>query len=178
MISSIDIILIVVLVAFALHGFAKGFFRKAFSLLALLVGIYIAAKDSKIIAAFVGRLLDVGEMAGIIIGLIVVFAALFIVASLLAKGFSRVPILQIWDKFGGAIFGVLEGALFLSLLLLLLSLFDIPANGPSLRTSFMYKPVKGFAGMVYKTFTTNKTTEKYMNEFFGPETTSHSESEK
>ncbi|MCL5266908.1 MAG: CvpA family protein [Bacteroidetes bacterium] len=168
MISAIDIILIIVLIAFAMHGFAKGFFNKVFSLLALLVGIYIAAKDSKQIALFVGRMLGTGEMSSIIIGLIVVFAALFTVASLLAKGFRKVPILQIWDKFGGAIFGVLEGAMFLSLLLLFLSLFDIPANGPSLKKSFMYQPVKGFAGLVYKTFTTRTSAEKYMDKFFDP----------
>ncbi len=166
--SFIDIILIVVLIAFAMHGFAKGFFRKVFSLLALLIGIYIAAKDSKEIAAFVGRLLDVGEMTSIVIGLVAIFAALFIVASLLAKGFRKVPILQLWDKFGGALFGVLEGALFLSLLLLLLSLFDVPPNGPSLQRSIIYKPLKGFAGQVYEFFTTSRTTEKYINDFFSP----------
>ncbi|MCL5034221.1 MAG: CvpA family protein [Bacteroidetes bacterium] len=168
MISALDIILIVVLIAFAMHGFSKGFFSKVFSLLALLAGIYIAAKESKPIASFVGNMLGTGEMVSIIIGLIVVFAALFMVAALLAKGFRKVPILQIWDKLGGAIFGVLEGAMFLSLLFLFLSLFDIPANGPSLKKSFLYQPLKGFAGLVYKTFTTRTSAEKYMDKFFDP----------
>ncbi len=167
MISGIDIILIVVLIAFTMHGFAKGFFSKVFSLIALLAGVYIAATDSNQIATFVGDTLGVGELTSIIIGIAFVFVALFILAAVLAKGFRKIPILQIWDKFGGAIFGVLEGAMFLSLLLLFLSLFDIPAKGPSLNRSFMYQPLKDFAGYVYHEFTTRTPADRYIEEFFG-----------
>ena len=167
MISGIDIILIVALAAFAMHGFSKGLISKLLSLAALLAGIVIAAKYSKRIALFVGNTLGTGEVVSGIIGLIILFAALFFIAGLLAKGLKKISILQIWDKFGGAIFGVLEGAVLLSLMLLILSVFDIPAPGPSRDKSFMYKPVKNFASVVYETFITKASSEKHIDEFFG-----------
>ncbi len=168
MISGFDIILIIALIAFAVHGFSKGLFSKLLSLAAIVAGIIIAAKYSKRIALFVGNILGTSEMVSGIIGLVILFAVLFFIAGLLSKGLRKVSILQLLDKFGGAIFGLLEGALLLSLLLLILSIFDIPAPGPSREKSFMYKPVKNFAGVVYKTFIMKSSTEKYIDEFFSP----------
>jgi len=167
LISAIDIILIVALLAFAVHGFSKGLVSKLLSLAALLAGIVIAAKYSKNIAMFVQGIIGASEMVSGIIGVVLLFAVLFFIAGLLSRVFKKVSILQIWDKIGGAVFGALEGAVFLSLLLLILSIFDIPASGPSIERSFMYKPVKNFAGIVYRGFITkSSSTEKNIDDFF------------
>ncbi len=166
MISSIDIILLIALIASAVHGFSKGLVSKLLSLAALLIGIIIAAKHSKEIALLVQKVLGVSETVSGIIGIILLFILLFIIAGLITKIFKKISIFQFWDKIGGAVFGVLEGAVLLSLVLLVLSMFDIPASGPSLKKSFMYEPVKGFAGVVYNTFITKTSTEKYIDDFF------------
>lgn len=167
MINGIDIILLIALIAFTVHGFSKGLVSKLLSLAALLTGIIIAAKYSKKIALLVQNILGVTETVSGIIGVILLFIVLFLIAGVIARIFKRISILQVWDKFGGAIFGALEGAVLLSLILLILSIFDIPASGPSLQKSFMYKPVKNFAGVVYRTFITKTSTEKYIDDFFG-----------
>ncbi len=166
MISGIDIILIIALIAFTVHGFSKGLVSKLLSLVAILGGIIIAAKYSKKIALWVQGIVGGSEMICGIIGIVLLFAILLLIASLLTKLFKTVSILQIWDKFGGAVFGLLEGALMLSILLLILSIFDIPAAGQSLERSFMYKPVKNFAGIVYNTFVSGEATEKSIDNFF------------
>ncbi len=167
MISSIDIILIIALIACVVHGFSKGLVSKLLSLAGLLTGIIIAAKDSKKIAQLVQGILGTSEVVSGIIGIVLLFALLFLIARLFGKFFKKISILKIWDKFGGAIFGALEGGVLLSLMLLFLSLFDIPAQGPSLQRSFMYIPLKSFAGVVYNTFITKTSTEKYIDKFFG-----------
>lgn len=172
--SGIDIILIIALLASTLHGFSKGFVSKFLSLAAILAGIIIAAKYSKKIAVMVQGIVGGSEMIGGIIGIVLLFAILLVVASLLTKMFKSIKILQIWDKFGGAIFGLLEGALMLSILLLFLSIFDIPESGASRDKSFMYKPVKDFAGVVYRTFVTNGSAEKTIDDFFSKRSADHS----
>lgn len=140
---------------------------KLLSLAALILGIVIAAKYSKGIALLMQGVLGTSEIVSGVIGIILLFAILFLFAHFLAKLFKKIPIFKIWDRFGGAIFGALEGGVLLSLLLLFLSLFNIPAQSPSLDKSFMYKPLKNFAGVVYQTFMTKTSTEKYIDKFFG-----------
>ncbi|MGC8596052.1 MAG: CvpA family protein [Candidatus Kryptoniota bacterium] len=153
MVSSIDIVLGIVLLMAAVHGYSKGFFRKLFTLCALLLWIIIAARYSRSIATYISQLTGFSEIVSGIIGLAVVLSALLFFAHIFSRWFAKAKLLRLWDKVGGLIIGSLEGALLLSLLLLLLSLFNIPAKGPSLERSFLYRPVKNFAGSVYKTFT-------------------------
>lgn len=164
--SGIDVILIVSLVAFTISGFSKGLISKVLSLAALLGGIVIAAKYGGDIASFLAALLGFGKTFCGVVAVAGIFILLFVVAGAISKGLGKVPILKIWDKFGGAIFGFLEGALVLSLLLLILGFFNIPSPGPALDKSFMYDPVKNFAPNVYKTFISKKASERYLDKFF------------
>jgi membrane protein required for colicin V production len=174
LISGVDIVLLIALIAFTIHGFSKGFVSKSLSLAAILAGIIIAAKYSKKIALWVQGIVGGTEMTCGIIGIVLLFVILFLVASLLTGMFKSIKILQLWDKFGGAVFGLLEGALMLSILLLILSIFDIPAAGQSLDRSFMYKPVKNFAAVVYRTFVAKESTEKSIDDFFSKGSVEHS----
>jgi membrane protein required for colicin V production len=166
LISSIDIILIVALIAFAVHGFSKGLMNKLLSLGALIVGIVITARYSRRIALIMQGFLGTSEIVSGVIGIVLLFVLLFVVANLLGKLFKKITIFKVWDKFGGAIFGAVEGGILLSLILLFLALFSIPARGPSLERSYLYKPVKNFAGLVYATFMSRTSTEKYFDKFF------------
>lgn len=164
--TGIDVILIISLVAFTVNGFAKGLFSKVLSLAALLGGIVISAKYAGHIADFLGGLLGFGTTICGVIAVAAIFIALFTIAGAISKGLKKVSILAIWDKFGGAVFGFFEGALILSLLLLVLGFFNIPSPGPTLSKSFMYNPVKGFAPNVYKTFISKSASEHYLDRFF------------
>jgi len=167
MVSGIDIILMIALVAFTVNGFSKGLISKVLSLGALLGGIIISAKFGKQFAAFVARTLGIGDMSSGIIAIACIFVGLFIIASILSRAFKKVAVMQLWDRIGGAVFGFLEGALILSLFLLLLAIFNIPSQGDSINKSFSYKPIKNFAPMLYHSFL-SKSTEEYLDRFFSP----------
>ena len=133
---------------------------------ALLGGIVISARFAGHIAVFLGGLLGFGTTSCGVIAVAGMFIVLVVIAGTIAEGLKKISIGAIWDKFGGAVFGFLEGALILSLLLLVLGFFDIPSPGPNLNKSFMYNPVKGFAPNVYKTFISKKVSEHYLDKFF------------
>lgn len=164
--TGIDVILIVSLAAFTVSGFSKGLFSKVLSLAALLGGIVFSAKYGAEATDFLAALLGFGRTICGIIAIAGIFIILFVIAGAISKGLKKVSILQIWDRFGGAIFGFLEGALILSLLLIVLSFFNIPSPGPTLDKSFMYDPLKSFAPNVYKTFISKKASERYLDKFF------------
>ncbi len=166
MISGFDIVLCVGLVAFTINGFAKGLIAKVLSLAALLFGIILAARYGKQIANAIEGVLGFGHTISGIIGVSLLCIVLFTVAALLAKGFRKIAIFNIWDKFGGAVFGFLEGALLLSLLLLILAIFNIPPKGPALKKSIVYQPVKNFAPELYRAFVSSSTSERYLDKFF------------
>ena len=164
--TGIDVILIVALVAFTVNGFAKGLFAKVLSLAALLGGIVLSAKYGGDAANFLARLIGFGTTICGVIVIAAIFVILFVISGAIAKGLKKVSILQMVDKLGGALFGFLEGALILSLLLVVLGFFKIPSPGPTLNKSFMYGPIRGFAPNVYKTFISKKTSEHYLDKFF------------
>ncbi len=164
--SGFDIILMVALAAFMVNGFTKGLMAKILSLAALVLGILVSARYGRELAQLIMHYTGFGETFCGMIGIAAIFITLFVVASLLSKALKKVAILQIWDRLGGALFGLLEGGLLLSLLLLFLAIFDIPAQGPALEKSFMYEPVKGFAPSLYRIFVAGQTTEKFLNKFF------------
>jgi Colicin V production protein. len=165
-ISSVDIVLGIVLLMAAVHGYSKGFFRKLFTLGALLLWIVIAARYSKSISIYISQLTGFSEIVSGIVGLAVVLAALLFFAHVFSRWFAKAKLLRLWDKVGGLVIGLLEGALLTSLLLLLLALFNIPAKGPSLDKSILYKPVKNFASSVYKTFTNKGKRESFIDGLF------------
>ncbi len=166
MINGFDIVLCVGLIAFTVNGFARGLIAKVLSLAALLAGIILAARFGKEISIELSRYTGLGRTFSGVIGVSLLFVVLFVIAGLLGKGLRKVAIFKVWDKFGGAVFGFLEGALLLSLLLLILAVFDIPPSGPALDRSIVYKPVKNFAPEIYRAFVANSSTERYLDKFF------------
>jgi membrane protein required for colicin V production len=167
MVSGIDIILMIALVAFTVSGFSKGLISKVLSLGALLGGIIFSAKFGKQFAAFIARSVGMGDMSSGLIAIVIIFVGLFIVANILSRAFKKIAVMQVWDRLGGAVFGFLEGTLILSLLLLLLAIFDIPSNVDTINKSFSYKPIKNFAPMLYHSFL-SKSTEEFLDRFFSP----------
>jgi membrane protein required for colicin V production len=164
--SGFDVILIVSLAAFTINGFAKGLIAKVLSLAALLGGIVLSAKYGRDVSAFLSGLTGLGETLCGVIAVAGIFIVLFVISGMLSRAFKKISILQIWNKLGGALFGLVEGALILSLLLLILGVFDIPSPGPSLDKSFMYHPVKSFAPTLYSSFLSKTSSEHYLDKFF------------
>ncbi|WP_109485359.1 CvpA family protein [Occallatibacter savannae] len=118
--TPVDWIIVVILASSVLVGLARGFFRSVFSLAGLIIGVALASWNYWRIAAFVKRFIHSVELADAI-GFITIAAAVLIVAailgSLLAKFFQKVG-LGCLDRLAGALFGLAQGLVFVTLSIL------------------------------------------------------------
>ena len=109
-----DWIIVAVLVGAVLAGFARGFFRSAFSLVGLIVGLSLAAWNYWRLGAVLQPLVRSVEVADaiafVIIALLVMVVAA-IAGSLLAKLFEKVG-LGCLDRLAGGLFGFVQGLFF------------------------------------------------------------------
>ncbi len=117
----VDWIIVVALAVAVLAGIARGFFRSAFSLAGLIVGLALAAWNYWRLAAILKPLIHSVEVANavafIVIALLVMVVAA-ILGSLLAKLFQKVG-LGCLDRLAGAVFGFVEGIVLVTIAILI-----------------------------------------------------------
>jgi membrane protein required for colicin V production len=110
----VDWIIVVVILAAVLGGLARGFFRSAFSLAGLVAGIALASWNYWRISGVLRPLIkseQISDAIGFLIIALLVMLIAAIIGSLLAKLFEKVG-LGCLDRLAGAIFGFIEGLLF------------------------------------------------------------------
>jgi len=116
----IDWIIVVVVAAAILGGIARGFFRSAFSLAGLVLGLASASWNYWRVAAVLKPLIKSAEVADAIAFLVIAFvvmAVFAILGALLAKMFEKVG-LGCLDRLAGGLFGFAEGVVFVTLCIL------------------------------------------------------------
>ena len=116
----VDWIIVVVLAGSVLAGLARGFFRSVFSLMGLIAGVALAAWNYWRIAALLKPMIHSIELANAIGFLSIAFlvmAVSAILGALLAKFFEKVG-LGCLDRLAGALFGFVEGIVFVALCIL------------------------------------------------------------
>lgn len=154
-ISFLDIIIIIPLLLFAWQGYKKGFIIEVATLAALVLGLYFAFYFSDYAARLLSEYFTIDEkyMAALsfIVTFIVVVIAVIAVGKVLQK-FIDIILLGFLNKAAGAVFGIVKGALILSILLLIISYFD--TNQKLIKeeykeNSIFYEPVADFAPQLY-----------------------------
>jgi len=116
----VDWIIVVVLAVAVLGGIARGFFRSAFSLAGLVLGLALAAWNYWRLAAVLKPMIHSVEVANAIAFLVIallVMAVAAIIGSLLAKVFEKVG-LGCLDRLAGGVFGFVEGMVFVTVCIL------------------------------------------------------------
>ncbi len=116
----VDWIIVVVLAAAVLGGIARGFFRSAFSLAGLILGLALAAWNYWRLATLMKPLIHSVEVANAIAFLVIALAVMVvasILGSLLAKMFEKVG-LGCLDRLAGGVFGFVEGMVFVMVCIL------------------------------------------------------------
>lgn len=139
--SLIDIILIAFLLIGFILGFKDGFVRKIIGLAGFALGIYLAIK----FANPFGKSLE--EVTGIEFYLAQILAGflIFIVIILITAVIKRIvhpfdKVNNIINQLLGGIFGVIQMLFFLSAILFLLNIFEVP-DEESKNSSILYKSV-------------------------------------
>jgi membrane protein required for colicin V production len=118
--TPIDWVIVIILAGSVLAGLARGFFRSVFSLVGLIAGVALASWNYWRVAALLKRFIhsiEIADAVGFAIIALLVMAIAAILGSLLAKFFEKVG-LGCLDRFAGALFGFLQGLIFVTLCIL------------------------------------------------------------
>ena len=152
--GSFDILLIIVLGIFTFSGWRSGLLKKLFALVCLALALFLATKY----AADVGSeiIIPMGVAPGVsttvaflvVVGTIMLAQAIFyrIVIKKLADG--------LWNKIAGAGFGLLEGGILLSVILIFLSIYFRYPGEETRAVSALYRPVKNLAPRIFDSVNT------------------------
>lgn len=151
----IDIILLALLILSAISGYRKGFVEELAGLVALILGIWAALHFSGIVAQLLTENLNVHGRFLPVIAFIATFLIVIILVNIAGSAISKmVKAVQLGfvNRLAGFVFGLIKGALILSVILVVVNKLDqdvrlIPKEA---RTgSRMYDPVKNFAPSVF-----------------------------
>jgi len=145
----IDIILGIIFLLFAYSGFKSGFIKKiigfACLVLALILGTKYAADVNQLLFEDIG----ISGRTGFFLSFIVIVLAITFTQSIFYKLFLKDLVDATWNNILGLLMGLVEGALAISIGLIVLSIYlDIPSQETK-RESQLYKPLKNFAPMVF-----------------------------
>lgn len=152
--STLDIILVIFLLYFAIRGFSQGFIISIATLAGLILGFWAASHFSEFTANWLQH--DMGLKSGNIklIAYIVTFVIVVVLIFLLGRfmtGVVKTVGLGIVNRLAGALFGIAKGLLIASFLFLLFSRIDPHESlftSSQKKSSVLYKPVATLASAV------------------------------
>jgi membrane protein required for colicin V production len=154
-INFLDVIIIIPLLLFAWQGYKKGFIIEVATLAALILGLFFAFYFSDYAANLLNEYFNIDHKyiaaLSFIVTFIVVVLAIIAIGKILQK-LIDIILLGFLNKAAGAVFGIIKGALILSIFLLIINYFD--TNQKLIKEeykedSIFYKPVAAFAPQLY-----------------------------
>jgi len=154
-ISLLDIFLLIPMLLFAWGGYKKGFIISLASLAALLLGLYFAFFFSDYSAGLLTEYFTISEKYLAAISFVVTFVVVIVAVILLGNALEKVVkvlMLGFLDKAAGAVFGLLKGALYMSILIFVVNYFDSGQNiikKENREKSLFYEPVESVAPFLY-----------------------------
>lgn len=153
--NTLDIIIGIILILFALAGYRKGLIIEAFYLASLIIGIYGAMYFSDFMAGALANIINVKAEYMALIAFIITFILFVIVIrniGRLIKNIIDAIYLGFIDKIGGFVFGTLKGALIISIVIMLLNNMNLSdsINKDTRDKSFLYSKVENVANTLYK----------------------------
>jgi membrane protein required for colicin V production len=115
-----DLLIVIVLLVSVISAFVKGFFVEVFSLAGVILGLFIAAANYGGFAVWVLRVIHSREAANLIAFLLIVLLVMVLasIAGRLLRGLFRSVGLGIVDRLLGAAFGLVEGCVVVTLILM------------------------------------------------------------
>ncbi|MBG0781380.1 MAG: CvpA family protein [Bacteroidales bacterium] len=151
----IDLIIALVLAWFAYRGYSKGLVIELVSLVALVLGIYVAMFFSDVTADFLVEYFNVGKKYLSLIAFVLTFILVVIGVVTIGRVLEKVIdilLLGFLNKLTGGVFGVLKGMLILSLLIMLLNYIGFGSdliNEKTRQSSMFYETVENVAPLLY-----------------------------
>lgn len=150
----LDIVLAVPLLWMLYQGFKRGFILEVSRLIALVAGIYLAARFSELLTEFTYRNTDITWDFLPIVSFAVILVAAIVLVYFFGKMLGQVVRMAAmgWaDKAAGALFGLARAAMLISLALMMLGRFGALekfSEGETAVQSYLYRPVASVAPFI------------------------------
>jgi len=151
----LDILFAILLLLFAWRGFRKGLVIEIATLAALVLGILLAYYFSDMAAEQLKNFFSISNHYLKAISFILIFIVVLLVVILMGKLIEKladVMMLGFLNKLAGAIFGILKGALFISIFIFIIGLVSSGDHIFSQETrdkSILYSPVASVATKIF-----------------------------
>ena len=150
----LDAVLAIPLLWMLYKGFTRGFIMEISRLIALLAGVYLAARFSTLLSQYIYKnttitweFLPIICFAVILIGVIVL---VYFFGKVL-EGAVKLVAMGWADKAAGAFFGLVRGAFLLSLLLLMMDRFSLLKefeDSDTAKNAYLFQPIRSIAPFV------------------------------
>jgi len=126
-ITIVDIVIIVILLYFVIRGYERGFIDQTSKIIGLVIALFIAVKQYEEFVVVLEPYLDLAQPLMYFISFIILFTAVNLVVHIVGLVFKRVVhflFLGMLDNIGGALLGLLKGAILVYFLVFVLN--EIP----------------------------------------------------
>lgn len=163
-INLVDILILIPLMLFAWNGYKKGLIIEVASLAALVIGLYMAFYFSDFAANLLNANFDIDQKYVAVFAFILTFiAVIFLVITVgkILQKFIDILLLGFLNKLAGAAFGILKGALLLSILIFVINYFDFGSaliKTEQKEKSIFYEPIESIAPALYSWLDSNNFT--------------------
>lgn len=121
---TLDILLMLFLAAFVAKGFFEGFIKMVGSLVGLVIAIYISVAYAEVGGIALADFIHISDSVAKMVAGVVIFIAVSAIVSLfvwlLKKTWGLIPLGTTVDRIGGAVAGLVEGALVVGFVLQLI----------------------------------------------------------
>lgn len=125
-----DILILIGILLYTALGVHDGFFRKLYGIIVFLFALIAATKLMAPFSEILIESMGFSEATSVILAFFSVFIGVIIIASLLYKWFgkSASDTVNLWSRVFGGILGFAQGIVAVSLILVMLGIFDIPGE--------------------------------------------------
>ena len=151
----IDIIIVCCCVPAVIHGFSKGFVSQAFSLVALILGVWLSFKFSNAVGEWLVTYIDLPSAVIHVIAFALIMLVVMLITHLAGKaveGVLKVVMLGWLNKLLGIVFALLKAVLIIGLVIILFEAINntfpiVPSK--TMEESIFYGPVKDLANLIF-----------------------------
>lgn len=145
----IDIVLGLILITFMVSGYKSGLVKKLIGIVCLIVALILGTKFSSDLSELIFDPIGITGRFGFFISFIIIVLGITFAQSLVYKLVIKNMVESLWNSILGAIVSIFEGALAISITLIVMSIYlNIPSDETK-GNSYLYKPLKNFAPMVF-----------------------------
>ncbi len=146
----IDISIVVGIMLFVLLGFRDGFFKKIFGFLGIWGGFILAIKYMNPLSDYAVQWLDFSTEVAVVCSFFAIFLFSVVAVNVIYRWFGRSAsdTMNIRNRIAGAFLGCGQGLVTVSIVLIMLSIFDTPAEEDK-KSSVLYDKVLRIAPTVF-----------------------------